>query len=120
MWYQARKEAVKLYYKDIVKEPIKDHEACQKDLTKNQYMQAQLYWCTDHEVWESICVYWCSSKFEGLRNLGRESRYKSEDIAQNRGGSRSFVQTQSMLVSCIQFHVTYEYGLFVERAYSLM
>lgn len=56
-----------------------------------------LYWCTDHEVWESMCDYWCSSKFEGLRNLGRVSRFKSEDIAQNRGGSRSFVQTQSML-----------------------
>ena len=97
MWYQDRKEAIKLYYKDIVKEPIKDHEACQKELNKNQYMQAQLYWCTDHEVWESMCDYWCSSKFEGLRNLGRVSRFKSEDIAQNRGGSRSFVQTQSML-----------------------
>jgi hypothetical protein len=110
MWYQARKESVKLYYRTILQQPMKDHDACTKQLAKSEYMQAQLYWCTDDEVWESICDYWCSSEYKGLRELGQQSRFKSESIAQNKGGSRSFVQTKIDLVSSIRFRVTSVYG----------
>jgi hypothetical protein len=97
MMYQARPDAVKYYYREIIKSPKSDAFACAKLLTFEEYMQCKPDWFTG-EAWESLCKYWCSAEYLKLRNLGQESRKKNPDGAQNRGGSRPLVETQQYLV----------------------
>jgi hypothetical protein len=97
MMYQARLDAVKYYYREIIKSPKSDAFACAKLLTFEEYMQCKPDWFTG-EAWESLCKYWCSAEYLKLRNLGQESRKKNPDGAQNRGGSRPLVETQQYLV----------------------
>ena len=97
MMYQARPDAVKYYYREIIKSPKTDAFASSKLLTFEEYMQCKPDWFTD-ECWESLCKYWCSAEYLKKRKLGQDSRKKNPDGAQNRGGSRPLVETQQFLV----------------------
>lgn len=98
MMYQARVDAVKYFFRKILSQPIKDPLARKKELTFEQYLKCKPDWITD-ESWGSLCQYWCSAGYRKKRKLGQDSRYKSEDVAQNRGGSRPLGETQQYLVS---------------------
>jgi hypothetical protein len=102
MMYQARKDAVKKYCYEI-DEPISDSDSCRKLLTVSQYVQGRLEWCKDAEAWESLCKYWCSQEYFTSRGLAQLSRLTAlpDDVAQNRGGSRNFIDTKDYIVSCI-------------------
>lgn len=102
--YQARVDAVKKYYDQFLNNPIRDEVARKKELREAQYVKAKLDWI-DTAPWASLCSYWCSAEFKKKRKLGQESRLKSDDIAQNRGGSRSFTQTQKFMVSMLNITV---------------
>lgn len=60
-------------------------------------MRAKLDWCKDVEAWESLCDYWCSSEYKEKQKLGRHSRTISDEVAQNKGGSRNFIRTKSFI-----------------------
>lgn len=96
MMYQARVDAVKLYHRKRGQE-IDDTLARPIELEYEQYMDGQLKWCND-EVWPELCTYWCSKDFKVKRRRGQVARSSSEDIAQNHGGSRPFIETQQVLV----------------------
>ena len=103
MMYQVRVDAVKEYYREIKHIEIKDAVACHIDLEYEQYKQGKLEWLND-EVWLLLCAYWCSDEYKVKRKRGQTSRLSNEDIAQNRGGSRPFTETQQVLVcTCIFF-----------------
>ena len=103
MMYQVRVDAVKEYYREIKHIEIKDTVACHIDLEYEQYKQGKLEWLND-EVWLLLCAYWCSDEYKVKRKRGQTSRSSNEDIAQNRGGSRPFTETQQVLVcTCIFF-----------------
>jgi hypothetical protein len=96
--YQARPDAVKYYYREIIKSPKSDAFVCSKLLTFEEYMQCKPDWFTD-ECWESLCKYWCSAEYLKKRQLGQDSsEKKNPNGAQNRGGSRTLVETQQFLV----------------------
>ncbi|KAL6634441.1 hypothetical protein ACP70R_027112 [Stipagrostis hirtigluma subsp. patula] len=96
MMYQSRVDAVKFFYRKILKRPIKDPQARKKELTFEQYLKCKPEWITDGS-WESMCKYWCCAEYRKKRKLGQGSRYKSDDVAQNRGGSRPLGETQQFL-----------------------
>jgi len=75
MMYQARPDAVKYYYREIIKSPKTDAFASSKLLTFEEYMQCKPDWFTD-ECWESLCKYWCSAEYLKKRQLGQDSRKK--------------------------------------------
>ena len=97
MMYQARPNAIKYYYREIIKSPKSDAFACAKLLTFEEYIQCKPDWFTE-EAWESLCKYWCSAEYLKRRKLGQDSRKKKPDGTQNRGGSRPLVETQQYLV----------------------
>jgi hypothetical protein len=104
MMYQVRVDAVKEYYREIKHIEIKDAVACHIDLDYEQYKLGKLEWLND-EVWLYLCAYWCSDEFKLKRKRGQTSRSSNEDIAQNRGGSRPFTETQVLVCMCIFFNV---------------
>jgi hypothetical protein len=105
MMYQARVDVVKEYYREIKHKEINDAVPCHIDLEYEQYKQGKLKWLND-EVWLLLCAYWCSDEYKVKRKRGQVSRSSSEDIAQNRGGSRPFTETQQVLVCmCIFLNV---------------
>jgi hypothetical protein len=75
MMYQARPDAVKHYYREIIKSPNSDSFACAKLLTFEEYIQCKPDWFTE-EAWESLCKYWCSTEYLKRRKLGQDSRKK--------------------------------------------
>jgi hypothetical protein len=96
--YQARPDAVKYYYREIIKSPKSDVFVCSKLPTFEEHMQCKPDWFTD-ECWESLCKYWCSAEYLKKRQLGQDSsEKKNPNGAQNRGGSRTLVETQQFLV----------------------
>jgi hypothetical protein len=102
--YQARPDAVKHYYRKIIKSPKNDAFPYAKLLTFEEYMQCKPEWFTE-EAWESLCKYSFSAKYLKKRSLGQESRKKNLDGTQNRGGYRPLVKTQQYLViSFITIH----------------
>jgi hypothetical protein len=98
--YQARVDAVKVYYKDVLKQNIDDKLARPIELTYEQYLNDRVKWCKC-AAWPSFCRYWCSEEFLTKRKRGQESRLCSDDIAQNRGGSRPFGETRQLLVGTL-------------------
>jgi hypothetical protein len=94
--YQARVDAVKIYY-DTQGEELDDKLACSRELTLEQYLVSRVDWFSP-TVWPHICRYWCSNEFKQARARGQASRLKSLDVAQNRGGSRPFTETKQYLV----------------------
>ncbi|KAM0841944.1 hypothetical protein ACQ4PT_058689 [Festuca glaucescens] len=95
MMYQLRVDAVKFYY-EKQGEHLDDTLACSKELEYDQYMEGRIPWFKEH-AWPTLCTYWCSKGFLTKRKRGQESRLKSQDVAQNRGGSRPFVETRQYL-----------------------
>ncbi|KAM0900966.1 hypothetical protein ACQ4PT_020280 [Festuca glaucescens] len=93
--YQARVDAVKIYYDDQGEE-LDDKLACSRELTLEQYLASRVDWFSP-TVWPHICRYWCSKEFKQARSRGQASRLKSLDVAQNRGGSRPFTETRQYL-----------------------
>ncbi|XP_073359446.1 uncharacterized protein [Aegilops tauschii subsp. strangulata] len=65
-------------------------------LEYDQYLEGRIPWFKEH-AWPHLCAYWCSKEFKFLRKRGQESRFKSEDIAQNPGGSLAFVEARQIL-----------------------
>ncbi|KAF0888514.1 hypothetical protein E2562_014734 [Oryza meyeriana var. granulata] len=49
------------------------------------------------DAWAFLCKYWTSNEYKDKRRAAQASRVKSEDVAQNRGGSRPWGQTQQLL-----------------------
>lgn len=94
--YQARVDAVKIYYDDQGEE-LDDKLACARELTLEQYLASRVDWFSP-TVWPHICSYWCSKEFKEARCRGQKSRLQSEDVAQNRGGSRPFTEYRQFLV----------------------
>jgi len=98
--YQARVDAVKVYYKDVLKQNLDDKLARPIELTYEQYLNGRVKWCK-RAAWPSLCRYWCSEEFLTKQKRGQESRLSSDDIAQNRGGSRPFGETRQLLVGTL-------------------
>jgi hypothetical protein len=96
MMYQLRVDAVKLYY-EKQGEHLDDTLACSEELEYDQYMEGRIPWFKEH-AWPALCTYWCSKGFLTKRKRGQDSRLKSKDVAQNRGGSRPFGETRQYLV----------------------
>ena len=96
MMYQLRVDAVKFYY-EKQGEKLDDTLACSKELEYDQYLEGRMPWFKE-PAWPHLCAYWCSKKFKTLRKRGQESRFKNEDIAQNRGGSLPFAEARQVLV----------------------
>ena len=78
-------DAVRAFYDTILKQRIKDKEACKKLLRQAQYARVKPDWISE-EAWRAICVYWCSPEYLKKRRLAQESRDQL-DFAQNRGRS---------------------------------
>ena len=95
MMYQVCVDAVKFYYEEKG-ELLDDTLACSKELEYDQYLEGRIPWFKEH-AWPHLCAYWCSKEFKFLRKRGQESRFKSEDIAQNPGGSLAFVEARQIL-----------------------
>ncbi|TVU40773.1 hypothetical protein EJB05_14250 [Eragrostis curvula] len=95
MMYELRPATVKNYYRKILKRPISDTVARQKELREGQYLRVRPEWIS-LEAWQYICAYWCSAEYKKKRKLGQESRLQ-DDFTQNRGGSRSHSQTKQYL-----------------------
>jgi hypothetical protein len=105
MMYQAHVEAVKEYYRIILKQDLDDKLAHSIELEYEQYLRGKIKWC-DAEVWPELRCYWCSEEFKVKRKRGQNARLNSEDIAQNHGGSRPFTEIQQVLVCmCTLFDV---------------
>ena len=98
--YQARVDAVKVYYKDVLKQNLDDKLARPIELTYEQYLNGRVKWCK-RAAWPSLCRYWCSEEFLTKRKRGQESWLSSDDIAQNRGGSKPFGETRQLLVGTL-------------------
>ena len=96
MMYQARVDAVKEYYRKQG-EDIDDVLARPRELQYEQYLDGKIWWCNDI-VWPHLCRNWCTEQFKTKRKRGQEARLKSDDAAQNRGGSRPYMETQQYLV----------------------
>lgn len=96
--HQARLDAVKLHF-DRMKEKCDDTRARTILLTEAEYLKCQIDWVTSAAAWKYLCHYWTSDEFLEKRRRAQESRMKSEeDVAQNRGGSRPWTETQQFLV----------------------
>jgi len=89
--YQTRLDAVKFHAK------CNDNEARDIHLTEEEYINSKLEWCAQ-DAWYFLSKYWASERYMEKRKVAQASRLKSEDAAQNRGGSRPFGETQQLLV----------------------
>lgn len=89
--YQARLDAVKIH------EDCDDNQARAIHLTEEQYIASKLWWC-DNDAWVFLSKYWTSEEYHTKRKAAQASRLKSVDVAQNRGGSRPWGETQQLLV----------------------
>ena len=85
--YQARLDAVKIH------EDYDDNQARTIHLTEEQYITSKLSWS-----WVFLSKHWTYEEYKTKRKAAQASRLKSEDVAQNRGGSRSWGETQQLLV----------------------
>ena len=108
MMYQARVDAVKVYYMKKLNQKIDDKLAWPIELNYEEYLDGKQKWCSN-AVWPKLCRYWCSENFLKKRKRGQESRFSSDDIAQNHGGSRPFGETRQILV-CGLFFFFYLWG----------
>ena len=89
--YQARLDAVKIH------DDCDDNQARAIHLTEEQYITSKLSWCAN-DAWVFLSRHWTSEEYKTKRKAAQASRLKSEDVAQNRGGSRSWGETQQLLV----------------------
>ena len=96
MMYQAHLDTVKLYFSKK-KEDCDDKRARTIELTEEQYLTCKLDWCSK-EVWTKLSHYWTTDEYKEKRMKAQAARLKSEDVAQNRGGSRPWGETQQLLV----------------------
>ncbi|TVU18991.1 hypothetical protein EJB05_35114, partial [Eragrostis curvula] len=96
MIHQARLDAIKLYYSKR-KEKCDDKRARTIHLTEAEYLTCKQEWCST-QAWEYLSRYWTTEEYFKKRRRAQESRLKSEeDVAQNRGGSRPWAETQQFL-----------------------
>lgn len=79
--YQARVDAVKIYYEKQGKE-LDDALARPRELTLEQYLDSRVDWC-NKLVWPHLCQHWSSKSFKKKQKRGQESHFKYEDVAQN-------------------------------------
>jgi hypothetical protein len=91
--YQACLDAVKFH------ENCDDNQAHAIHLTEEQYIKSKLSWCAS-DAWVFLSKYWTSEEYNTKRKAAQASRLNSGDVAQNRGGSRPWGETQQLLV-CI-------------------
>ncbi|CAN6179420.1 unnamed protein product [Urochloa humidicola] len=96
MMYQARVDAVKVYYMKKLGQKLVDKLARSIELTYEEYLEGKLKWCSV-DVWPELCHHWCSEDFLETRKRGQKSRSGSGDNAQNHGGSRPFGETRQVL-----------------------
>lgn len=96
MMYQLRVDSVKVYH-DKIGEQIDDALACPKELEVDEYKDGPVDWCRDNGF-SYLADYWCTEEFKAKRKRGQQARLNSEDVAQNRGGSRPFTETQQYMV----------------------
>ena len=94
--YQACLDAVKLH------ENCTDDVAKTIELTEEQYLECKLDWCTT-EAWSLLAKHWTSKEYKVKRVAAQASRLKSDDVAQNRGSSRPWGETQQFLVCRVLF-----------------
>lgn len=73
MMYELRVDAVKAFYDTVLKQRIKDKEACKKMLRQAQYARVRPDWISE-EAWRAICFYWCSPEYLKKRRLAQESQ----------------------------------------------
>ncbi|KAL6598064.1 hypothetical protein ACP70R_046485 [Stipagrostis hirtigluma subsp. patula] len=96
MMHQARVVTVKMYYKNKLNQKLDDKLARPIELNYEEYLDGKLK-CCNEAAWPYLCRYWCSKVFLIKRKRGQESLLCSDDIAQNRGGSRPFGETRQVL-----------------------
>ncbi|XP_066166428.1 autonomous transposable element EN-1 mosaic protein isoform X4 [Oryza sativa Japonica Group] len=95
MMYQLRVDSVKVYH-DKIGEQIDDALARPKELEVDEYKDGPVDWCRDNGF-SYLADYWCTEEFKAKRKRGQQARLNSEDVAQNRGGSRPFTETQQYM-----------------------
>uniref|UniRef100_A0A0E0C280 Uncharacterized protein n=1 Tax=Oryza meridionalis TaxID=40149 RepID=A0A0E0C280_9ORYZ len=95
MMYQLLVDFVKVYH-DKIGEEIDDALARPKELEVDEYKDGPIDWCRDNEF-SYLVDYWCTEEFKAKRKSGQQARLNSEDVAQNRGGSRPFIETQQYM-----------------------
>nr|XP_025876855.1 uncharacterized protein LOC9270452 isoform X6 [Oryza sativa Japonica Group] len=95
MMYQLCVDSVKVYH-DKIGEEIDDALARPKELEVDEYKDGPVDWCRDNGF-SYIADYWCTEEFKAKRKRGQQARLNSEDVAQNRGGSRPFTETQQYM-----------------------
>ncbi|CAN6172510.1 unnamed protein product, partial [Urochloa humidicola] len=62
MMYQARVDAVKVYYMKKLGQKLVDKLARSIELTYEEYLEGKLKWCSV-DVWPELCHHWCSEDF---------------------------------------------------------
>ncbi|PNT64467.1 hypothetical protein BRADI_4g29041v3, partial [Brachypodium distachyon] len=78
--YQVHVDVVKLHYENQG-EILDDTLACRRELSENEYLNARIE----------------CDEFKEKRSKAQDSRLSNVDVAQNRGGSRSFAETQQFI-----------------------
>lgn len=96
MMYQLCVDSVKVYH-DKIGEQIDDALARPKELEVDEYKDGPVDWCRDNGF-SYLADYWCTEEFKAKRKRGQQARLNSEDVAQKRGGSRPFTETQQYMV----------------------
>ncbi|BAT00104.1 Os07g0153150, partial [Oryza sativa Japonica Group] len=92
---QLRVDSVKVYH-DKIGEQIDDALARPKELEVDEYKDGPVDWCRDNGF-SYLADYWCTEEFKAKRKRGQQARLNSEDVAQKRGGSRPFTETQQYM-----------------------
>jgi hypothetical protein len=56
-----------LHYSQVLKQPIKPHQAHDIYLTKETQLQGKVDWLVkDLEAWDAMCEWWTSEEFEAI------------------------------------------------------
>jgi hypothetical protein len=64
-----------LYYLQVLKRPIKPHQAHDIYLTKEQQLQGKVDWLVkDPEAWDAMCEWWMSEEFKAISMWNRQNR----------------------------------------------
>lgn len=73
MHYEARVQAIVLYYANVLKVPKKKPEARNILLSREEYMQVPAWWVAGNlQCWAHMVDKWCSENWVEMHNACRE------------------------------------------------
>lgn len=95
--YQLRLDSVKTYFQKTAGENPDDDLARPIELSEEEYIIGWVSW-VNQEDWPLLAHHWATEQYLTKRKKAQDSRAKSVDNVQNKGGSRPFTETQQWLV----------------------